>query len=78
VLAAAREIRRGQTTTYFALGTALGAPRAARAVGNALARNPTLVVVPCHRVLRATGGLGGYAAGTERKAFLLALERPGG
>ena len=51
-----------------------GNERAVRAAGNALGSNPMPVVVPCHRVLRTGGGLGGYTGGLERKEFLLGLE----
>ena len=51
-----------------------GSPRAVRAAGNALGANPMPVVVPCHRVLRTGGALGGYTGGLERKEFLLRLE----
>ena len=51
-----------------------GSPRAVRAAGNALGANPMPVVVPCHRVLRTGGALGGYTGGVERKEFLLRLE----
>ncbi|HEY7453874.1 MAG TPA: MGMT family protein, partial [Thermoleophilaceae bacterium] len=53
---------------------AAGSPRAVRAAGNALGANPMPVVVPCHRVLRTGGKLGGYTGGLERKEFLLRLE----
>jgi len=64
----------GKTTSYGALGDEIGRPRAVRAVGAAVGRNPISVVVPCHRVLGADGGLTGYAGGLERKSTLLALE----
>ena len=67
-------IGRGQTTSYGALGQQLGRPRAVRAVGAAVGRNPLSVVVPCHRVVGADGGLTGYAGGLDRKAALLTLE----
>jgi methylated-DNA-[protein]-cysteine S-methyltransferase len=51
-----------------------GSPRAVRAAGNALGANPMPVVVPCHRVLRSGGGLGGYTGGLDKKEFLLQLE----
>jgi methylated-DNA-[protein]-cysteine S-methyltransferase len=51
-----------------------GSPRAVRAAGNALGRNPIPIVVPCHRVLRTGGKLGGYTGGIEKKEFLLSLE----
>ena len=53
---------------------AAGSPRASRAAGNALGSNPIPIVVPCHRVLHADGGLGGYSGGLERKRYLLELE----
>ena len=52
----------------------IGHPRAARAVGTALGSNPIPVVLPCHRVLRAGGSLGGYAGGLDRKTILLSIE----
>ncbi len=64
----------GRTTTYGALAERIGHPRAARAVGTALGSNPIPVVLPCHRVLRAGGSLGGYAGGLDRKTTLLSLE----
>ncbi len=64
----------GERTTYGALASASGHPGASRAVGAALGANPLCVTLPCHRVLPATGGLGGYAGGAEAKALLLALE----
>ena len=67
----------GQTTTYGAIARGMGKPRAARAVGRAEATNPMPLVIPCHRVLGADGGLHGYGAGSglETKAWLLRLER---
>ncbi|WP_213957018.1 MULTISPECIES: methylated-DNA--[protein]-cysteine S-methyltransferase [unclassified Variovorax] len=64
----------GTTTTYGALGAGIGRPTAVRAVGAAVGRNPISVIVPCHRVLGADGGLTGYAGSLERKSALLALE----
>ena len=66
----------GETRTYGELATALGRPSGARAVGTATGRNPISIVVPCHRVVGATGTLTGYAGGVERKAFLLDHESP--
>jgi len=73
---AARAIPPGQTTTYGALAAHLGRPSAARAVGRALAKNPLLLVVPCHRILGANGSTVGFSApgGVHTKARLLALE----
>ncbi len=65
----------GQTRSYREVAELVGSPRAVRAVGSACATNPLPVVVPCHRVLRADGGLGGYIGGLEAKAALLDLER---
>jgi methylated-DNA-[protein]-cysteine S-methyltransferase len=64
----------GQVETYGGLAARLGRPRAARAVGGALNRNPVPIVVPCHRVVGSTGSLVGYAGGLDRKERLLALE----
>ena len=74
-----RELRRiphGETRSYRDIARAIGAPAAVRAVGSACGANPVALVVPCHRVLRADGGLGGYAWGVERKQRLLEIERP--
>jgi methylated-DNA-[protein]-cysteine S-methyltransferase len=67
-------IPRGRTRSYAWLAGQIGRPGAARAVGQALARNPLPVVVPCHRVLAAGGGLGGFTGGLTMKRFLLGLE----
>jgi methylated-DNA-[protein]-cysteine S-methyltransferase len=64
----------GATTTYGAIAQRLGQPGAARAVGSANGRNPIPIVIPCHRVVAAGGGLGGYGGGLELKRRLLALE----
>jgi methylated-DNA-[protein]-cysteine S-methyltransferase len=64
----------GDVRSYGQLAAQAGSPRAARAVGNALGSNPIPIVVPCHRVLHADGGLGGYSGGLDRKRYLLALE----
>lgn len=82
VLRATARVPFGGVTTYGAVAAEAGSPRAARAAGNALGSNPIPIVVPCHRVLHAGGGLGGYAGGLDRKRFLLDLEgslaAPGG
>jgi AraC family transcriptional regulator of adaptative response/methylated-DNA-[protein]-cysteine methyltransferase len=70
-------IPRGETRTYSELAAALGAPRSARAVGSACARNPVAPIVPCHRVVREDGGLGGYRWGIAMKERLLRAERRG-
>ncbi len=64
----------GETASYRDVATRAGSPNAVRAAGSALATNPLPIVVPCHRVLRSGGGLGGYAGGPETKAALLHLE----
>ena len=65
----------GRTLTYKQVAERVGNPRAVRAVGTACASNPLPVVVPCHRVLRSDGGMGGYIGGLEAKTTLLELER---
>lgn len=64
----------GSVTTYGALAAEAGRPRAARAVGTAMNRNPVPIVLPCHRVVGADGSLVGYGGGIERKVTLLRLE----
>lgn len=64
----------GSTTTYGELASELDRPKAARAIGTALGANPVCVVLPCHRVIGASGALTGYAGGLEAKRFLLDLE----
>lgn len=64
----------GRTLSYKQVADKVGRPKAVRAVGTACAHNPLPVVVPCHRVLRSDGGLGGYLGGLEAKRTLLALE----
>ncbi len=71
---ALREIPAGATTSYGALSARVGRPSAVRAVGAAVGRNPISVIVPCHRVIGATGALTGYAGGLQRKTALLQLE----
>lgn len=77
VYAAARAIEPGSTSSYRALAEAAGSPLASRAVGQAMARNPFPIVVPCHRVLAADGRIGGFSApgGVETKLAMLAIER---
>jgi methylated-DNA-[protein]-cysteine S-methyltransferase len=74
VLRATARIGFGEVSTYAGVAAEAGSPRAVRAAGNALGGNPMPVVVPCHRVLRTGGTLGGYTGGIERKEFLLRLE----
>ncbi|MGQ0830524.1 MAG: methylated-DNA--[protein]-cysteine S-methyltransferase [Microthrixaceae bacterium] len=64
----------GHTVSYLELATMVGNPKASRAVGTAMATNPIPIVVPCHRVLRTGGQLGGYGGGLDTKVKLLALE----
>jgi methylated-DNA-[protein]-cysteine S-methyltransferase len=73
----ARAIAPGETSTYGQVARAMGEPGAARAVGKALGENPWPIVVPCHRVLAASGGMGGFSAegGASTKAQLLTIER---
>lgn len=70
-----RKIPRGETFTYSEIARRIGAPRAVRAVGTACGKNPVAVAVPCHRVLREDGTLGGYRWGLDRKRQLLAQEQ---
>lgn len=74
VLGATAGIPFGGVSTYREIATRAGSPNAYRAAGNALGSNPIPIVVPCHRVLHSTGGLGGYTGGLDRKRFLLELE----
>ncbi|MEN9573625.1 MAG: hypothetical protein RL514_1480 [Verrucomicrobiota bacterium] len=74
VWAELQRIPRGQTRTYGELAEELGKHRAARAVGGACGANPIPVLIPCHRVLAAKGGLGGFSGGLEWKRRLLAIE----
>ncbi len=75
VWAALQTIPYGSTISYQELAQRAGHPRAVRAVGNANGKNPIPIVVPCHRVIRANGSLGGYASGTAIKTRLLQLEQ---
>ncbi|MFA6450091.1 MAG: methylated-DNA--[protein]-cysteine S-methyltransferase [bacterium] len=74
---AAMKIKYGKTRSYGELAKAAGDAKAARAVGNALGANPVLVIVPCHRVLKSDGSLGGFSSGLEVKKALLSLEKGG-
>lgn len=69
-----RAIPLGETRSYEAVAAAMGMPRAVRAVASACARNPISIIIPCHRVLRKDGSLGGYRWGMERKKALLEWE----
>ena len=74
VLRATSRIPFGAVSTYREVAAEAGSPNAYRAAGNALGSNPVPIVVPCHRVLHAGGGLGGYTGGLDRKRYLLELE----
>jgi methylated-DNA-[protein]-cysteine S-methyltransferase len=79
VLSKCRQLQFGQTTSYAGLAKKSGSPAASRAVGGALARNPLPLIIPCHRVLRTDGGLGGFSApgGVSVKKKMLELEYQG-
>jgi methylated-DNA-[protein]-cysteine S-methyltransferase len=74
VLRATARIPYGDVSTYRGIAADAGSRNAYRAAGNALGANPIPIVVPCHRVVHADGGLGGYTGGLDRKRFLLTLE----
>ena len=74
VLAAVKRIPKGRITTYGILAGAIGRPKAIRAAANALKRNPCLIKIPCHRVIRSDGKIGGYRLGTRKKLSLLKKE----
>jgi methylated-DNA-[protein]-cysteine S-methyltransferase len=78
VLGRTASIPYGSVATYGDVARAIGSPGAARATGNALGANPMPIVVPCHRVVRGGGKMGGYTGGVERKELLLTLERGSG
>jgi methylated-DNA-[protein]-cysteine S-methyltransferase len=75
VMTAAAAIPYGAVSTYTQVAARAGSPRGARAAGNALGSNPLPIVLPCHRVLRSGGDLGGYTGGLDRKRTLLAIEQ---
>jgi methylated-DNA-[protein]-cysteine S-methyltransferase len=75
VLAHLPEIGYGRTASYATVAASAGSPNAVRAVGTACALNPVPLVIPCHRVVRSDGSLGGYAGGPDIKRTLLELER---
>jgi methylated-DNA-[protein]-cysteine S-methyltransferase len=64
----------GKTASYQDIASSIGSEKASRAIGNANHHNPVVVIVPCHRVIRADGSIGGYGGGIERKKYLLNLE----
>ena len=76
VLKVAANIPLGETRTYKWVAEKVGSPKAVRAVGRALRRNPYPIIIPCHRVIKQDGSLGGYAGGSgERKGELLKMEQ---
>ena len=74
VLRAKHGIHRGSVSTYQKIAKHLGNVNAARAVGGALAKNPFLIIIPCHRAIRSDGTLGGYQGGLKMKRALLEME----
>jgi len=74
VWAAIGEVPYGETRTYKWLAERVGSPGGARAVGQALSKNPIPIVVPCHRVIESTGDIGGYSSGVDIKRRLLEME----
>ena len=72
-----KEIPKGETRTYKEIAELIGKPTAARAVANACGKNPYPITIPCHRVIRSDGGLGGYSGegGVEKKKLLLKNEK---
>lgn len=75
VLRATARIPYGDVATYADVAAGAGSPGGSRAAGNALGANPIPIVIPCHRVVRSGGALGGYTGGLERKELLLGVER---
>lgn len=74
VLLATKRIPYGKTVTYQELARIIGKPKGSRAVGQALRRNPIPIIIPCHRVIKSNGDLGGFGLGIELKKRLLSLE----
>jgi len=74
VYTALQKVPFGSTVSYSELARLSGHPRASRAVGNAVGKNPLVIVIPCHRVIAAGGGLGGFSSGLDLKRDLLRLE----
>ncbi len=70
-----RRVAYGDVTSYGDIAERAGSPRAARAVGNALGQNPIPILIPCHRVILGSSGMGGFSGGLTWKRFLLQLER---
>jgi len=74
VFKAVKRIPKGSVSTYSEIARLIGSPNASRAVGNALNKNPTQIIVPCHRVVRSDGSVGGFAKGSKKKIELLRKE----
>lgn len=72
---ALQQIPKGKTTTYAQIAQAIGRPKAVRAVGTAIGANPIAFLIPCHRVIRTDGGMGGYRWGLECKRKMLEWEK---
>jgi len=75
VYRAVLSISLGETRSYEWVAKKAGSPKAARAVGAALKKNPFTIIIPCHRVINSDGSLGGYSKGIKRKRYLLELEK---
>lgn len=75
VLQAVYAIPYGQTRTYADIAGIIGSPAAARFIGNTMAKNPFPIIIPCHRVIRKDGSLGGFSGGIDLKARMLEMER---
>ena len=71
---AIQQIPYGEVRTYQWIADEIGRPKSARSIGNAVGANPLSILIPCHRVIRSNGALGGYGGGLDRKRHLLALE----
>ena len=74
VLQEIRKVPFGSTASYLEIASRVGSPKAVRAVGSANARNPIPIIIPCHRIIRSDGGLGGYGGGLDLKMDLLRHE----
>mmetsp|Transcript_23710 Transcript_23710/g.11422 ORF Transcript_23710/g.11422 Transcript_23710/m.11422 type:complete len:171 (-) Transcript_23710:1033-1545(-) len=74
VLYATADIQFGQVQTYKDIAEAVGSPKAYRAVGNSLAKNPFPIIIPCHRIIKSNGSIGNFVGGTDMKGKMIALE----
>jgi len=75
VLEEVKKVPYGETTTYKHIASAIGNPHAYRVVGNSVGKNPVPIIIPCHRVIRSDGSLGGFSAGISMKKKLLEIEK---